>query len=319
MKPQLANDADLDKLVYPVIFQPKIDGVRAGRYNAGQPLTGRSLDPFPGFGVTEFFSRSEYQWLDGEMTLGSCPAAEGLCNTTTGALAAFKGVTQMADFHWWLFDYVDPELAHLPYKDRYSLLLQAVTQLRAEGHDRLHIVPAHLCTSREEADAAVANALNDGYEGGIFRNPLTRIKEGRPSSKLQELVRVKPWATSEIMVTRLIEGETNTNEKKLNTLGRSERSSAKAGKVPNGEVGSVEGTLMQDVYHPFIHDKLLFPEGKLVQVGSGKMTKVQAKHFWEHPEEIVGKPSTVKHLAHGVVDNMRMGTWESLRLVQDMS
>jgi DNA ligase-1 len=318
MKPQLADDAVVEKMQYPVIFQPKIDGVRA--LNLTGQLTGRSLDPFPGYGVTEYFSRSEYRSLDGEMVLGTDPRAEGLCNTTTGALAAFKGVTHMADFHWWLFDYCNDDLAHLPYSDRYSLLEDWLHDLERKGlAERLHIVPYTICHNPDEFNAAVERALDEGYEGGIGRNPRAAAKQGRPGTKEQQLVRVKPWTTSEIMVTRLIEGETNTNEKKLNTLGKTERSSAKAGKVPNGEVGAVEGYLLSDVYHPFNKTKLLFPKGKVVQVGSGKMTKKQAKEFFENPDLIVGKPSIVKHLAHGIVDNMRMGTWESLRLPQDMS
>ena len=43
MKPQLANDANLATLKYPLIVQPKIDGVRA--LNINGTLTGRSLDP----------------------------------------------------------------------------------------------------------------------------------------------------------------------------------------------------------------------------------------------------------------------------------
>ena len=43
-KPMLACNVDLDKIQYPVIIQPKIDGVRALVLN-GQ-VVGRSLKPF---------------------------------------------------------------------------------------------------------------------------------------------------------------------------------------------------------------------------------------------------------------------------------
>ena len=52
LKPQLAEDAILDQVRFPCIVQPKIDGVRA--LNLNGTLTGRSLDPFKGFGVTEY-------------------------------------------------------------------------------------------------------------------------------------------------------------------------------------------------------------------------------------------------------------------------
>lgn len=113
LKPALAEDATLDKVTYPCWVQPEIDGVRA--LKPGPQLTGRSLDPFKGYGVTEAFSLPEYTGFDGEMTLGDMPnSAERLCSLTTGAIGAFKGVTEVADLHWWLFDLVLPSTITLP-------------------------------------------------------------------------------------------------------------------------------------------------------------------------------------------------------------
>lgn len=99
IKPQLAEDAVLDKVVFPVLCQTKVDGVRA--MNLDGTLTGRSLDPFEGFGITEYFSKPEFIGFDGEMTLGNLPnSPDRLCSLTTGAMGRFKGVTEMADLHW---------------------------------------------------------------------------------------------------------------------------------------------------------------------------------------------------------------------------
>jgi hypothetical protein len=57
MKPQLAEDAIIDAVRFPCIVQPKIDGVRA--LNLNGTLTGRSLKPFEGFGITEYFSKPD--------------------------------------------------------------------------------------------------------------------------------------------------------------------------------------------------------------------------------------------------------------------
>lgn len=99
MKPQLAEDADLDLVKFPCWVQPKIDGVRA--LNLNGRLTGRSLDLFKGFSITEYFSKPEFIGLDGEMILGNKPNCPNrLCSATTGAMGRFKGVTEMADLHW---------------------------------------------------------------------------------------------------------------------------------------------------------------------------------------------------------------------------
>ena len=51
MKPALAEDAIIDKVMFPCYVQPKIDGVRA--LFISDTLTGRSMGPFMGTGVTE--------------------------------------------------------------------------------------------------------------------------------------------------------------------------------------------------------------------------------------------------------------------------
>ena len=312
MKPSLAEDAILDKVKYPIYVSPKFDGVRA--LNLNGTLTGRSLDPFEGFGITDYFSGDWTLGLDGEMVLGPDPCADRLCSLTTGAMGRFKGVTEMADLHWWVFDLVTPDTVGLRYKARYEMLRARVTAL---NHPRIHLMPnAHVGT-RTLLDELIARDAANGCEGTIIRNPDAVYKEGRATKKNQELWRVKPWGDFEILVTGITEGQKNTNEAKTNTLGRTERSSAKAGMVPNGEVGSIQGTLVKDIV--VNGGALTIPAGTLVTAGSGKMTEVEAAHFWTHQDEIVGHFAKVKTMLYGVKDLPRFPTFESLRLKQDMS
>ena len=311
MKPQLANDANLAALIYPVGVQVKIDGVRA--LNINGTLTGRSLDPFKGFGITEFWSLPQLVGLDGEMTLGDNPAStDRLCSLTTGAMGAFKGVTEVAKLHWWLFD--DLTKPADPYKVRYERLKQRVQALNMP---QVHLVPLHIANNREELDALIARFFDEGYEGAIIRNLDAPAKEGRPSKVKQELVRVKGWMDSEMLVTGFTEGQTNTNEAKTNTLGRTERSSAKDGMVPNGMVGSIQGKLIGDCFHPITGEKL-FADGLPITIGTGTMTDAELLDYFKHPEKLVGHPVKFKHLAHGVKDLPRMGNYISHRLKEDM-
>jgi len=130
-------------------------------------------------------------------------------------------------------------------------------------------------------------------------------------------MRYKPWADFEIKVTELIEEETNTNEAKKNTLGKTERSSAKAGKVPNGKVGAVKGEVIKDVICP-LTGRTLFPRGQVITAGAGRMKDAEAKAFFENPSTIVGHIAKIKHLAYGVMDQPRMATFECLRDPIDM-
>jgi DNA ligase-1 len=246
------------------------------------------------------------------MTLGPNPAStERLCSLTTGALGAFKGVTEMADVYLHCFDWLaEPDL---PYAQRYEILKDHVKKL---DHPRVKLVPSYVANSREELDALVAKFFDDGYEGAIIRNPRSRLKEGRPTKEGQ-LWRIKGWMDSEMLVTGFTEGQTNTNEAKTNTLGRTERSSAKDGMVPNGMVGSIQGKLIGDCFHPITGEQL-FADGLPITIGTGTMTDAELLDYFKHPEKLVGHPVKFKHLAHGVKDLPRMGNYISHRLKEDM-
>lgn len=314
-KPQLADDVNEQNMILPCIVMPKIDGVRGLALNDEGRLTGRSLDEFKGYRVTEMFTSTAFRGLDGELTLGSDWAAEALCANTTGALGKFKGVKQAPDIYWWIFDYVTPETMDLPYIQRYARACERVDRINSH---RINMVPYQMANSREELFAHIGANLSVGFEGTIFRNPQAKYKPGRPGSKSMELMRHKPWADDEMLVTRIIEGETNNNEEKINSLGRTERSSAQAGKVANGTVGSLVGTLVRDVICPFSR-RTLFKQGLEVTVGPGTLTHAQRKEFFEQPDKIVGHVIKFQHMTYGTQDLPRFGGYLSHRLAEDMS
>lgn len=312
MKPALAEDAILEKLKFPVIAQPKIDGVRALTQNG--KLVGRSLKAFEAPFVGEYFSRPELDNLDGEMTLGPRPnSTERLCNLTSGALGRSKGVEEMADFHWWVFDdLTDPTL---PYQTR---LVNAAKRVTALKDPRIHVAPHGLIlVSMDLVQKYIAWCYDNGFEGAMFKNPSAPHKEGRATQAGQQMWRVKPWMDSEMLVTGFTEGETNLNQATTNALGRTERSSAKAGKVPNGTVGAIHGTLLEDVRCP-VTGNFLFRSGLPITIGPGEMTEAEAKHYFERPGELVGHIAKFKHMTHGTKDLPRMATFISLRLKEDM-
>ena len=311
MKPQLAEDAILEQVRFPCIVQPKIDGVRA--LNLNGTLTGRSLKQFEGFGITEFFSRPEFTGLDGEMTLGNKPNCdERLCSLTTGAMGRFKGVAEMPDLHWWVFDHLT--YPNHRYITRYQRLEDTVKSL---SHPRVHLVPMYVADNASHLEHNIAEFFEQGYEGAIIRNPEAIYKPGRATQKGQELWRVKSWADAEILVTGITEGQANGNEAKTNALGRTERSSAKSGMTPNGQVGSIQGVLLAHVKDPYT-GRLMFRKGTEVTVGSGEMTVAEATHYFKHPKEIIGHIVKFKHMTHGVKDKPRFPIYLSHRLPQDL-
>ena len=314
MKPQLAEDYIESLVQYPCFAQVKIDGVRG--VNLSGVMTGRSLDTHKGVGLTEYFSKPEFLGLDGEFTLGDKPnSPDRLCSLTTGAMSRFRGVTEMPDVYFWVFDLILPETVNLPYSERYALLKEKVKKLT---DPRIRLVPYTVIHNVEQLRAIISEHASENYEGTILRNPAAKYKEGRSTKKLQQLVRVKPWSDAEILVTGITEGDENQNEAKINTLGRTERSSAQGGKVPNGRVGSIQGTMLADFFEP-VTGQLLFPKDLPITVSKGEMSHAEAAHYFENPDEIVGHVIKFKHLPFGVKDKPRFGLYMAHRAKEDMS
>ena len=312
MKPQLAEDCVLTLVQYPCLSQTKIDGVRA--LNLNGTLTGRSLDPFKGFGITEYFSKFEFLGLDGEMILGSVPnSPDRLCSLTTGAMSKFKGVTEMPDVTWHVFDLVTEDTINLSYIDRHWLLSLKVIEL---AHPRIKLVPFKVCDNLEMLQAEINEHASLGYEGSIVRSPGAKYKEGRSTKKNLELTRVKPWSDAEILVTGITEGEENQNEAKTNTLGRTERSSAQDGMVPNGRVGSIQGKMLADFFDS--NGKLLFAKGLAITVSKGEMSHTESSDYFNNPDTIVGHIIKFKHLPFGTLTKPRFPTYISHRAKEDM-
>ena len=317
MKPQLAKDVDLDKMVYPCWGLPKIDGVRALNYFGD--MMGRSLEFFKGFGQTEFWRSLELDRLDGEMIAGDDPKDTNLlCNRSTSALGSFKDITERAHVTWWVFD--DTTLPKAPYRQRYEAAAKRVKVIQQTvGHKYqklVNLVPYTIILNKEQAEEFISKCLDEGYEGAIFRNPDAPAKQDRPTAKGQEFMRYKPWMDSEALVTGIVEGETNNNVKTINALGRSERSSHKENKVPNGMVGKLKAVVLEDIYHP-TNKTLLFAKGLEITLGTGKATDKMLLAWFKDPSLIVNQVVKFQHMAHGVKDLPRFGAYVSHRMKED--
>lgn len=318
MKPALAEDCIRNLIQYLNWAQAKVDGVRA--LNLTGRLTGRSLKEFKGTGISDFWSHGLLRGFDGEMILGDDPTSPNrLCSLTTGAMGAFKGVSEMPDLHWFIFDIVHESTVKMTYAERYELMQERLEDIKAhlpQCAARMHVVPYELLHSEEQLDEVIGKHLDAGYEGTILRNPRSVYKEGR-STQEGQLWRIKPWGDFEILVTGVTEGAKNTNEAKTNELGRTERSSAQDGLVPNGQIGSVQGTLMADVFDH--SNRLLFRKGTSITAGSGEMTVEEAAAWFADQTQIVGQIARIKHMTHGVKTLPRFPTYQTKRLREDMS
>ena len=225
--PMLAAAADLKKIQYPVLGFPKIDGIRAVIHNR-QALS-RKLIALPNQFIQGFFSNEHYQGLDGELVVGS--ATDPLCikHSTSGVMSRDGA----PDFTFYVFDKWD-------YSDNYVHRMHAARQqIEQISAARVrHLGGTHI-TREDDLLSFEAQQLDLGYEGIILRSHDGVYKHGRSTVREGGLLKLKRFSDSEAEVLEVIEEQFNGNEAQKDNLGRTKRSSAKAGKVGKGRAGAL--------------------------------------------------------------------------------
>ena len=223
----LAAAADLKKIQYPVLGFPKIDGIRAVIHNR-QALS-RKLIALPNQFIQGFFSNEHYQGLDGELVVGS--ATDPLCikHSTSGVMSRDGA----PDFTFYVFDKWD-------YSDNYLHRMHAARQqIEQISAARVrHLGGTHI-TREDDLLSFEAQQLDLGYEGIILRSHDGVYKHGRSTVREGGLLKLKRFSDSEAEVLEVIEEQFNGNEAQKDNLGRTKRSSAKAGKVGKGRAGAL--------------------------------------------------------------------------------
>lgn len=226
LKPLLASNVeDFSKLRFPAMVSPKLDGVRATVY--GGVLYSRSLKPIPNRFVQEAFKHLP-DGTDGELIVGE-PNDDPYRRTVSIVMSDDKPL----DLHggmptrFWIFD---NSVSPLPFQSRWAGLLPL-------DSGNVRIVSHNVVNSLDELALAETTFLQAGYEGLMYRNPNGRYKNGRSSEKEQILLKVKRFKDAEARIVDCYEEMENTNAAYTNELGRTARSSAKAGKVGKGQLG----------------------------------------------------------------------------------
>lgn len=312
MKPMLAETWNPAKVKFPVIAQPKIDGVRA--LNMTGKLTGRSLKPFKNKYLTTQLSHSALIGFDGELAAESHVHPD-LCRITSSATGTITGEPYVL---WWLFDYVTVDNKATPYERRLLQLEDRIKELMNEQpllYPHLRLMPSKLCHTMDELEEFDACNLVAGYEGTCFRDPKGLHKQGRSSPTQGGLLRIKRFVDFEFRVHTVIEGEENQNEAQINELGNTFRSSHQGNMVANGMVGAMLGNVLADVYDG---DTLLFSAGQEVKVGAGCLTHDQRRHYFNNQDEFKRLVHKAKFFPKGIKDKPRFPTWQSFRNAEDM-
>jgi DNA ligase-1 len=223
---------------------------------------------------------------------------------------------------WWVFDFVTPETATLPYFHRCAEILpREIERVRNEAPDRWHHlrpIPFELINSMDQLLAYEEKCLQLGFEGVIIRDLKGKHKQGRSTPTEGGLLRIKRFVDFEFTVHTIIEGDENQNEAQINELGNTFRSSHQENKVPNGMIGAMLGTTLTVVKDP-VTGAVLFDKGAEVRVGAGCLDHSQRRYFFEHQDEFKAQVHKAKFFPKGIKDKPRFPTWQSFKDSADIS
>lgn len=298
-KPILAVDCDFDKLTYPILASPKIDGVRGLWLYTKPAFSGRSLKPFGNSLVSDVLSHPLLRGIDGELTFGSITAPD-LCRTTTSAVNTHND-PRANQLVLNAFDYITPDTIDLGYTDRYQRLLDTLQSINLPN---VSVVPYQVINSLEELLIYESTVLQQGYEGVILRKPNGLYKNGRTTVREGTYLRIKRFTQEDAIVLSLVEAMENTNEATTNELGRTERSSHQANLVPKGMIGSI---ICRDI-----------KSGNTITVGPGELSHDQRTHYWNNQSELVGQTISYKYFPKGIKDLPRFPTFVTIRPPEDL-
>lgn len=269
-KPMLASPADLDNIKYPVFASPKLDGIRASVVDGR--LLSRTLKEIPSRHVFHRLSHPNFNGLDGELIVGD-PTSPTCYRDTVSAVMAHDKVFP---FTYYVFDKWD---SPSPFSSRRLDLIPIAT------HDYMARVMHVQIDDREQLDSYEASMVELGHEGIMLNSPHAKYKFGRATTKGGQLLKVKRFEDSEAVIIGIEEEMFNGNEAEKNELGRTKRSTAKAGLVGKGTMGAL---IVRDV-----------KTGVEFNIGTG-FTATQRAADWE-----LGSVHKYKFFPVGVKDKPR--------------
>lgn len=291
-KPMLASKlSEPGAIQFPVLMSPKLDGVRALVIN-GQVMS-RSLKMIPNAHIQQMLGRPEYEGFDGELIVGN-PYDKDVYRTTVSGVMSQDGQPDVN-----LFTFDDYTLDAMPFKQRLEAVQTRIRKCRfAHLGEGLLALDHELVHSVDELNAYEAECLASGYEGAMIRSLNGPYKQGRATEREGYLLKVKRFSDSEAVILGFDEKFHNANEATVNELGRTHRSSHKAGKELTGVLGALK---VRDVYSNVEFD-----------IGTGFDDALRAE-IWDNQDKYRGKTVKYKFFPTGSKDRPRFPTFLGFR------
>ena len=251
----------------------KLDGIRCVVF--GGVGYSRSLKPIPNTFIQAYFKRYAdfFEGMDGELIVGNRNAPDVFNQSTSGVMRE----SGEPDFTFWVFDKYHPTETWLA---RYAYIRN---KLKDSPIDRVVLLEHFAVDQMSDIDDFEAAMLAQGAEGVMLRDADAKYKCGRSGTKNPELQKVKRFVDNEFLIIGFEPKYTNMNQAKINELGRTERSTAKAGMKALDTMGAL---ILQT------------KEGEVFTCGSGFTDKLRDT-MWAERDGLIGKLAKVKYFDVG--------------------
>lgn len=297
-KPLLAatlTEDEIAKLPYPMYLSAKLDGIRAVIRDG--VVYSRNLKRIPNEYVQLLFGQAKYNGFDGELIVGPSNA-ENVYNVTVSGVMSEDGEP---DVRFWVFDDADEAHADEPYEQRLARIQRRL--VNAVPSDRIHLMPQNIVQDAETLLRFEHALVTDGYEGVMVRSTTGRYKHGRSTNREANIFKLKRFSDSEAEIIGFEELYKNMNDKQVNELGNSFRSSHKDNMMAMDTLGAL---IVRDI-----------KTGVEFNIGSGYTQEVRDQ-IWANREKYLGKLAKYKHFEVGVKDKPRFPVFIGMRSEIDL-
>lgn len=297
MKPLLATDADLNKIQFPVIVSPKLDGIRCSIFDG--IATTRSGKPIRNEHVQFKLGKNVLTGLDGELIVGNAYDHNAMQQTSSGVMSK----DGFPDFTYWVFDFWNqPEL---PFKERMHILRNEIqAPWMVEHFPSIKLLHHQTVSNMQELLQFETACLEKGYEGVMIRDPDGIYKYGRSTVKEGILLKLKRFQDAEAEVIGVQQFMHNANELETDEHGYAKRSQHAENKVPVNMLGAL-----------LVRDCTTSIE---FSIGTG-YTHAQREEMWLNRASLAGKLVKYKSFSIGTVTAPRFPVFLGFRDTTDIS
>jgi len=300
-KPLLAaaieTEADYDKLQYPLIASPKIDGIRVLCDPKLGPVT-RSLKPIPNKYIREYLSDPMFHYFDGEIVADRNFGLDCGFNASQSAVMSQAGTPE---FSYLVFDSFAMHEMKCPYTTRQQDMWN---QLAKYNHTNVYGLETLIINSRVHLDKYEEQMVSQGFEGIMLRNPAGHYKCGRSTLNEGILLKLKRFQDAEAEVIGMEYLERNMNEAFKDERGYQKRSAHQANKIQ-------DMTMMGKLHCRAINGHFA---GVEFDIGSGfdEAERREICHMHE-TGQLVNKVLTFKYQHHGSKNAPRTPIFKAFR------